>query len=142
MLSLCACKNEGNIGPLFGTWALTDITVNGEKPADFIKGQTTWSFQNNIVRIVFDLGPSEYDARVGSWEKTASEGHKYLEFNFTHSQDGVEPGTGPYLAPEWLGWPTNRIIRLEYVKDSSREMVLTWMSDGGDSFTYTLKKTW
>ncbi len=142
ILAVSACKNEGDIGALFGTWSLTGMTVNGQEPTDFETNRTTWSFQNDIVRIVYDLGPSDYDDRLGSWVKTESNGHKYLDFNFTHSEDGVAPGAGAYCAPQWLGWPTNRIIRLEYVKDSSREMVLTWMSDEGDTYVYTLKKTW
>ena len=142
LLSLCACQNDGHIGSLYGTWSLTQMTVNGEQPSDFVKDKTTWSFQSDIVRIVYDLGPSDYDDRLSTWVQTTTDGHKYLDFKYTYGENDVEPGMGAYRAPEWLGWPTNRTIRLEYIKDSSREMVLTWMSDAGDNYVYTLKKTW
>ncbi len=34
ILAVSACKNEGDIGALFGTWSLTGMTVNGQEPTD------------------------------------------------------------------------------------------------------------
>ena len=142
MFAVVSCQNDGHIGRLFGTWQLAQMTENGETPEAFTPGETTWSFQNNIVYITKELPHMERILRVGTWAESNADGHKYLELDYTQSTDEYAPGTGPYRAPEWLGFPENKVIRLEYVKDSSREMVLTWTSDEGLVYIYTLKKTW
>lgn len=142
LLSLAACQNDGHIGSLFGTWGLQSMTVDGVAPDDFDPSLTTWSFQNNIVRIVLNGDHHAWTDRTGTWEKTSRSGKNYLDLNFTHGSDDVPAGTGGFRAPEWLGFPENKIIPLEFIKDSSREMILTFTSDEGHVYTYTLRKTW
>lgn len=142
VLIVQSCQNNGNIGSLFGTWALTDLTINGETADNFDPERTTWSFQNNIVRIVYEIDYNSYDNRIGTWEKTSSQGKNFLDLNFTHSADGIQPGTGIYMAPQWLDFPANTIISFQYIKDSSREMILSRTDSQGNVYTYYLKKTW
>ena len=142
ILSLAACQNDGRIGSLFGTWGLASMTVNGAPAEDVDPELTTWSFQNNIVRIVLDGPHHAWTDRTGTWSRTSRDGKNYLELDFTHGEDDIAPGSGPYKAPEWLGFPENRVVPLEFVKDSSREMILTWTDDDGKVYVYTLKKTW
>lgn len=137
-----SCQNDGHIGSLFGTWGLMSMTVDGVAPEEFDPSLTTWSFQNNIIRIVLNSENHGWADRTGTWEKESTGGKRYLNLNFTHGEDGIEHGTGNYRAPEWLGFPENKIIPLEFVKDSSREMILSWTSDEGHVHIYTLRKTW
>ncbi|MDE6276830.1 MAG: lipocalin-like domain-containing protein [Muribaculaceae bacterium] len=141
-LVVCSCQNDGHIGNLFGTWSLTEMTVNGQVPEDFESGQTTWNFQNNIIVIILELPHYEYVDRTGTWEKSTSGGKKQLILNYTHSEPNIAPGTNLYEAPTWLGFPKNEVFSLDYVKDTGREIILTRTTDSGDKYVYTLKKTW
>lgn len=136
---ITACRmNNGDIGSKFGTWALTDMLIDGETPEDFEPGQTLWSFQNNIIDVQRDMGYYEPFSRYGSWEE--SNGHLYL--NFTHSDSTTLPGQGRYEAPTWIGFTANEIIDLTYIENTSRHMKLTWIDPEGKVYCYILDKTY
>lgn len=135
-----SCQNNGHIGSLFGTWSLYEMKIDGEPAADFDSESTLWSFQNNIIFISRVGDHHTYTNYFGTWEK-ADDG-KVLLLDYTHSADGISPGTSSYTAPAWLGFTPNEIMRLTFIKDSSREMVLTWTNPEGKIYTYYLRKTW
>ncbi len=139
LLSVAAmsCRtNNGDIGHLFGSWLLEDMTVDGETPEDFDPEVTFWSFQNNIIRISRVGFMYEHDDRWGTW----TEEDNQLILNFTHHDNISAPGTYPYLAPQWLGFPANSLIPLEYVSHSSSRMVLKWQGVNGVTYIYSLRK--
>ena len=134
-----SCRtNNGDIGFLFGSWLLEDMTVDGETPAGFNPEETFWSFQNNIIRVSRVGFMYERDDRWGTW----AEEDDCLILNFTHHDNTSLPGTYPYSAPEWLGWPSNTLIQLEYISNSSSRMVLKWQGGNGENYTYSLRKIW
>lgn len=66
MLLTSGCtQNNGEIDPWFGTWRLESLTCDGE-PSDDYHGQMTWSFQNDIICLVTDLGHHSYTHRHGA----------------------------------------------------------------------------
>ncbi len=140
LLTVCtACtQNNGYIGSLFGTWALTSMTVNGETPKTFKSDDTFWSFQNTIINVQQVADHYQYVSHYGTWEESDGQ----LLLNFTHSDDVNAAGEGPYLAPTWIGFPKNEIVELTYVTKKSRHMELTWTNRDGDVFYYILTKTY
>ncbi len=139
VMALCGCRvNNGDIGDYFGAWLLYSMTVDGEVPEDFNPEQTYWEFQNNIVQISRVSYMFEKKGRWGTW----SEDDNTLLLNFTHYQEGYEPGSAQYRAPEWLGFPQNSIIPLTFVSRSSKRMELTWRDVEGKIYVYSLRKLW
>ncbi|MBO4994449.1 MAG: lipocalin-like domain-containing protein [Muribaculaceae bacterium] len=49
MLSGCT-HNDGDIGPLFGTWRITEITVDGKRDTCYA-GNVVWKFQSGVLMI-------------------------------------------------------------------------------------------
>lgn len=134
MLLTSGCtQNNGEIDPWFGTWRLESLTCDGE-PSDDYHGQMTWSFQNNIICLVTDLGHHSYTQTWGTW--AAPEGERKLLLDFDQRDD--INGTNVYTPPSWLGFdglqPT-----LTIVSQSSREMTLKLDNTTG-SYLYCLKK--
>lgn len=140
---LTSCQNNGHIGNLFGTWALREMSVDNVPDAAFDPETTAWSFQNDIINISLLGEHHSKTTRMGTWTRVEDEGSEWLLLDYTHKADGIEAGTMIYRAPEWLGWPENSVIRLRYLEDSSRKMILEWQNpDNGKTYTYTLRKTW
>lgn len=138
-LSAMACQhNNGDIGWLFGSWLLYSMTVDGETPADFNPEDTFWEFQNNIVDISRVGFMYEKQDRWGTW----SEDDDCLLLDFNHYQLGVNPGTQHFAAPEWLGFPPRKTVRLRYLSRTSKHMSLSWVSEDGSTYIYSLRKIW
>ncbi len=136
---LGSCRmNNGDIGHYFGTWSLYRMDVDGTQAEDFDSETTIWSFQNNIIFIYKIFPGHEFDNHIGTWEEADGE----LLLDYTHFDDNQPAGTGEYSAPSWLGFPKNEIIRLKFVKNTSKEMVLTGTFSDGELYTYYLRKTW
>ncbi len=139
LLTLRACRvNNGDIGGCFGSWLLYDMKIDGETPDDFDPELTFWQFQNNIIdicRVEF-----MYD-RVTHWGTWSEENGKLL-LNFMH-HDGDEPsGIGGYSAPAWIGFTSDEIMSLTFVKRESNRMTLSWNSPDGHLYIYSLRKIW
>lgn len=138
-VAFCSCRvNNGDIGDFFGSWLLYSMTVDGQEADGFDQESTFWEFQNNIILIsqVDDL--FEKNERWGTW---VDEGNRLL-LNFTHSENGIAPGTGPYRAPEWLYFPENEIIGLTFTERTSKQMALSWQDQSGHTIVYSLRKIW
>lgn len=130
--------NNGDIGDLFGSWLLEDMTVDGVTPEDFDPEATFWSFQNNIIQISRVEFMYEQDYRWGTWTQDDNQ----LILNYTHHDGGEAPGTYPYNAPQWLGFPSNSLITLDFRSRSSRRMALSWQNAKGQTYVYSLRKIW
>lgn len=97
MCSGCT-QNNGRIGPLFGSWLMTEYTVDGQKvdfPAD---DYTTLSFQGEIVRFsLIDESDDEQINCYGSWQQSGST----ITLDFDFRSDNSPEGNAPY----WLELP-------------------------------------
>lgn len=139
LLMFCSCRvNNGDIGDFFGSWLMESMTVDGEVPDDFNPELTYWEFQNNLVSISRVEFMYDKESRWGTW----SEDGNHLLLNYTHYSQGLNPGTGQYTAPEWLGFPPNSVISLTFVTRSSKRMSLTWTDYEGHVYVYSLRKIW
>lgn len=134
LLSGCTQYN-GHIGPIFGSWALTGMTEDGQPlPLD---GETVFSFQNEVVQVVRLQEPSIPKAtRYGNF--TITEDKLILRFQ-AHP---TESGNYLYITPDWLHFPQDgEPMVFEIVKLNGGKMVLTLDTDGV-RLDYTFTKTW
>lgn len=139
VMVFCSCKvNNGDIGDFFGSWLMYSMTVDGDIPEDFNPEQTYWEFQNNLICISRVEFMYDKESRWGTWSEDDNE----LRLNYTHCSQGLNPGTGQYRAPDWLGFPPNRVLSLSFVARSSNRMSLTWTDDNGRIYVYSLRKIW
>ena len=90
--------NDGDIGPLFGSWLVEDITLDGQR-TDPGEGHGYVQFQGAVVMCkLIDDRHSLLFYSVGSYVR---EGDALL-LDFTHSDNTTAPGEGQYSAPQWL----------------------------------------
>lgn len=138
-MTLVACQNNGDIGDFYGTWSVSELTVDGEPDSEFAQDSTFFNFQNNIIsveRLLDEYG--DLERYVGTWSEVGNS----LLLDFTHYDNDHAPGQGIYHAPEWLYLPENSIAELEFIERKSRSMTLRYITDEGKEIVYALKKTW
>lgn len=91
---LCGCThNNGDIGPLFGTWRLDAIsydTVSADgSPQHGLDevGDVFWSFQNHVVKIDRVYPHHITDSRFGTWQRPDD---TTLVVNFDNSETDLD----------------------------------------------------
>lgn len=135
-LFLCGCtQNNGNIGPIYGSWSLVGISEVGV-PLD-LEGETVFSFQNEIVQVV-RLAESPYIGEYRYGNFSISDDVLTLRFQSHPTQSG----SYMYMTPTWLHFPEDgKPIPLDIRKLGSGSMILD-LSNDGKKYTYTFKRTW
>lgn len=139
LLSFCSgcTHNNGDIGPLFGSWVLDEMTVDG-KVQDLGDDNTFIQFQGKVVMTkLIDDRHSLLFYSVGSWERSGDE----LALDYTHYDDKSEPGTGQYSAPYWLLFETNAVNIVRIVSLNSKHMQLEYRTSDGKTAFYKFRKT-
>lgn len=138
IISATGCThNNGDIGPLFGSWVLDEMTVDSEV-ADLGEDHTFFQFQGGVIMVKrIDDRHSLLFYGVGSWERDGD----VLALNFTHSDDKTEPGEGQYSAPYWLLMTTNSVNRVEILSLDSKRMQLRYDTPDGKTVLYQFRKT-
>lgn len=138
----CGCtRNNGDIGPKFGTWKLTSMTIDGE-PAPEYQGNIFWGFQSgslSFTTVTYTNGiPSDVNTPGHLVFAGWSEADGYLVINTAFSDD---QGTYRYTPPAVLLLPEqNPAIRLKILSEDSRRMELEYITDAGNRMTYSLRK--
>lgn len=138
-VAFCGCRmNNGDIGDFFGSWLLYSMTIDGNEAENFDTESTYWEFQNNIIEI--SRVDSHYQ-KWGRWGTWVDDGDRLL-LDYTHGDEDYAPGTDIYQAPEWLYFPSNQIIVLNFVERQSKRMVLSMQDDKDRRIVYSLRKIW
>lgn len=132
-LALCTgcTQNNGNIGFWFGTWRVTQVTIDGE-PDENYANDLWFKFQTevcDIIRVTDHNGNSEY------WCKwSTSDDDKTLLLDYTFS------GHAGYNPPACLPFQSDAINTLTVTKHSSRSISLSYQTPSGSTYVYSLKK--
>lgn len=128
-------QNNGYIGPIFGSWALVEISENGV-PLE-LTGETVFSFQNEVVQVDHIL--SEFDRfwRFGNF--TISGDILSMKFLTEPSSDGKGHD---FLMPTWLYFPDGVMpLRFDILILNGGHMVLS-IDNCGKTNVYTFSRTW
>lgn len=139
VLFLTACTQPaGNIGDLFGSWSLQEMTCDGN-PLSLPENSegTTVSFQGNIAMFNIYYDNEETGSSVCTWIRTDDT----MTFDFNNSDNAHPAGTGIYAAPSWLGFsgPTVTIYISEL---NGRHFNFTRTASDGRIYTYKYNRTW
>lgn len=138
LLLCCGCTQyNGFLGPLFGSWTMTEMLADGKRVAQ-TDGETVMSFQSEIIQVVRLVDDPYYvETRFGNFEHSGD----VLTLKF-----GMRPGpdeTHMYAAPTWLAFPQDGLpFHLEILELTGSRMRLSMKSDDGIVYTYRFKKTW
>lgn len=136
LLIMSGCTQyNGYIGPIFGSWALVEMTENGEPMQ--IEYETIFSFQNEVVQVLKLIDPP-YTVMPRYGNFSISEDVLTLKF-----QDKPTPDDSyKYMTPEWLHFPEDGLpIHFDVKKLNGSEMILS-LDNEGKVYGYSFKKTW
>ncbi|MBD5225270.1 MAG: lipocalin family protein [Bacteroidales bacterium] len=137
VLTSCT-RNNGDIGPWFGTWHLESIMVDGNPEVEY-ENNIFWAFQSEVIfltRVPVDSpGMHTVEKRFGTWRE--ADGTLYLKFAYSDNSDteGYQ-----YHAFEELHFPYGSETPLSIIKAPGREAVLQYTDADGHVYTYTIKK--
>lgn len=142
MLGLGACThNNGDIGDFFGTWKLSEITIDGTNDSDY-QGDVFWKFQASLIQMLtVDDSTHDYSVSMGSWSQPLD---NILRLDFTHTDtDHPEPGSSAYSPQPGLHLPSACVFDMDIISLSSGKMVLRYTDTAGAQpvvYQYTFKK--
>lgn len=133
---LCGCTQyNGHIGPIFGSWALVEMTEDA-LPVE-VPYETVFSFQNKVVRVMRLVDPP-FSAGTNYGEFTLSD--DLLTLNFQPLP--TPSGSGMYMTPDWLHFPQGGVpVRLDVRHLTGSQMTLSLDNDG-KTYVYYFEKTW
>lgn len=140
-----SCRvNNGDIGPLYGVWAVERVDVDGEVYDGWRQDgydDSFFQFQNNIcfVTRTTDRFEAQNVACTWRWVKEDTE----MELDFTHTDNIYpEPGGATYMSPYWLllSEPVRYDVSVSW--KGNRNMTWNVVNTDGRHITYHLKKTY
>lgn len=133
---LTACRtNNGEIGPLYGQWILDKLTVDGE-PDTIVCSDYSFSFQNNIIFIVHQLGHNMFSETYGSWTLDGDE----LTLNFTHIADQHPENGIKFNPPAELRIPQRAATVMDVYELTEKSLRFGFTDSTGYACDYTLYK--
>lgn len=126
--------NNGDIGPLFGQWIMTEMTVDGDMPDIMVPTDWNWRFQSHVLMISHVDRTAHTDTQY--WASWQQEGNT-LTVNFRNTDPAID---FYYDYPRELGFTEATTYSLQIVASSSKEMTLRMVNPAGLTYVYTLKK--
>lgn len=133
-LSGCT-RNNGDIGPWFGSWLLYEIDVDNTPDKSF-SGNVVWAFQSSVIKITVVNSYHQTDEYWGTWE----DNNGVLTLNYTHSNAETAPGTNEYGFPPNIFFPTCGIIKLQILEQKNNRLILNYTKTDGIKIIYRLQK--
>lgn len=137
-LILPACThNNGDIGSWFGTWKVTEITIDGAVDSTY-KGNMFWMFQSSVMcmRTIDDHhGATDH---WGTWKELSG---TTLELNFAHHDDDNDTGSWKYRPAPASHLPADvSIIDILHLTGSAATLSYTSSHSPSTTITYNLQK--
>lgn len=131
--------NNGDIGPFFGTWKVTEITIDSQPEAAY-QGNLFWAFQTSVINMR-TVDPSTNLSSAESWGDWEEDGNT-LHLNFSHTDDShPTPGSSKYSPLPASHLPAGT-SELSILSISSSDMRLSYTAPDGTVYGYSLKKWW
>lgn len=128
--------NNGDIGPFFGTWKLSSITVDGVPDPDY-GDNVVWKFQANVVAMVRINNRHETNESIGTWIDL---GRQEIQMDFIYCDDVFPEGSDRYSPLAETHLPKGS-FRLAVMALSSGDMKLRYSDpENGIIYEYALKK--
>ncbi|MGN0213210.1 MAG: lipocalin family protein [Muribaculaceae bacterium] len=127
MLIVASCtSNNGDIGPWFGIWRVTEITTDGVPDEDY-EGNMFFKFQNTVFEMLLVYDDHSADTRFGTWK---DEGNGILTVSFPDGK--YKPLSASHMSAD------KNVLTFSGVHSSG--FVLRLESSDGHVYTYRLVK--
>lgn len=127
--------NNGDIGPYFGIWKLSQLTINGEEDPAY-EDNIVWKFQASAISMVRVQEYHTHFESYGTWEEVSPE---ELRLKFIYSDNGNPEGSPKYSPLPETHLPPGE-ISLTIVSLSSKRMQLRYQALDGTLYGYKLEK--
>ena len=125
MLLVSGCThNNGDIGPLYGQWKLTEIDIDGTPSADY-EGNVFWSFQSSAIEIKALYPYHEVQQCYGNWSMDGDE----LRLDFPDER---------WQLPGEVMLPASSVLHVLAL--NTRHALFRYNGSDGHIITYTLEK--
>lgn len=129
-------QNDGVITPLFGSWQLDSIELNGSQD-DLNKPDCVWGFQSSVICIMMIEPMHSVQEHWGTWSRSDGE----MTLCFDNSDNSTAPGEWPYNPPKIPGFPAGPSrLQLRELQINDRRMKLEYTAPDGDNYVYNLSK--
>ncbi len=129
--------NNGDIGPLFGSWTLQEIVIDGTPDASYGHNMT-WNFQNHNLSIMTVYPHHDRAENMGTWEWVNQD--RVISINFTYENSEGVVGGSPFCPPPGLHLPTGQILVMDVMQLTSSDMTLVYESADGEMIKYRFTK--
>lgn len=143
LVTLAACaslgctRNNGDIGPLFGQWHLTQIKIDDQTDTSY-DGHLFWLFQNQVVEML-QMHPAPDNHVAVSYTGTWTRLDGYLVLNYSHSETDPDQAWRYKPAPA-SGLPALAEIPLKISRLRGGKMVLIYQEPDGSNRTFYFTK--
>lgn len=141
---LSGCRvNNGDIGPLYGAWVVTEVDVDGMvydgwKNDDY--DNSFFEFQNNICFVKCTNALNDCLTQTCTWEWVKKDTR--IALDFSHYDNQFPPGGYMYGPPKWLLLTQPTTYEFDVVWNGNNKMVWTTVNSEGQTLTYHMKKTY
>lgn len=131
-------QNDGRIGPIFGTWALDDITdASGAPVATPDSCRLTWLFQSSTVCMRELLPYHSTLSYWGNWDMS----DRILTLDYDNHDDIDPPGTFLYCLPEGYGFPkAPAVMRFSVTHLDNSRLDVNYTTEQGATLRYRFHK--
>lgn len=129
LLNGCS-QNGGHIGDYFGTWVISEITVDNEPLPDY-SGHLVIAFQSDIFLLAND---DTQQKMYGIWKE---EGSELILHGAEETMPKNSQGEPFFTRPSGFG--PGLIVNLHIVSKSNENMEWTWTNDEGRHYRYKLR---
>lgn len=141
---LAGCRmNNGDIGVLYGVWAVNAVEVDGQTYEGWNDDgwESFFEFQNNIVQVIKVSPLHDEISCFGTWQWVTEDTR--IELDFTHHDDRFpEPGENIYAPPAWLLLTTPGVYGFDVVWHGEKKCEWSTVNTAGQRIKYYLKKTY
>lgn len=116
--------NNGDIGPLFGKWKLSEIAIDNKAYTEY-SGNIFWSFQSSVICMTKVGQHNSYAESYGSWQQSGD----ILTLRFPDE-----------VYPPFAELKLQRNSDLQIIRLSGDEMILSYITTEGSDIIYKFKK--
>lgn len=135
-LPLSSCyQHNGDIGSWFGSWKVTDITINGELDPNF-RQNIFFAFQSQVFGLTLVTSPHISVTYYAEW----AENDDNLFIDFSHTADSVSQDANYAFTPPAASHFANGMNVLHIERTSPGQIILSLDSARTKTINYYITK--
>lgn len=129
IVCMASCTNNGDIGDLYGLWAMDCVTADGEDVPSSDCQDFFWRFQGDLVAINESISDHEHLQWIGTYARNGSA----IDIDFSEGEVDTA------FNPERIGLKAGK-MHMQVVRLTGGSMILLYHADSGTIWQYALRK--